>query len=141
MSMGFHVLLKEERLKAGLKQNQLAGKLGVSSAYMAKLEKGGNTPSPDFVSRLADVLNLDPVTLFLASLDEGKLPDTMKVPVQRLKEEHELLSQDEGFRRMIENLQILDEESRSKIVEIMNRILDLFLKNEKSGNHLINPLE
>lgn len=141
MSDGFHVVMKRARLNAGLKQNELARRLGVSGAYMAKLEKGGNRPSPEFVARLAELLELDPVPLFLLSLEESRLPAGLMDAVRRLREEYEWMREDARIPVMIRDMMELDIVVRDEMVDIISRILRLFTAREKTGNQEGNPLE
>jgi transcriptional regulator with XRE-family HTH domain len=49
--------LRYERTKAGLQQNELARKAGVSKAHVSRLELGRCGPSPDVLRRLAEALD------------------------------------------------------------------------------------
>lgn len=59
-------MLKNARLKRGLKQCELAKKLNISSPYLSKLEKTTycNNVSIDLIDRISTVLELNPVDVF-----------------------------------------------------------------------------
>ncbi len=48
--------IKIKREKAGLTQEELADKLGISRVYMGYLEQGRNTPSLELLQKLSRVL-------------------------------------------------------------------------------------
>lgn len=50
-------VIKKYRLKTGLKQNQLAEKIGISEKHLSKIERAKNMPSLDCFFRLSKVLN------------------------------------------------------------------------------------
>lgn len=58
------VKIKEFRLKAGLTQNCLAKKLGVTQSVVAMWERGAAMPSSDRLPLLADILNCTIDALF-----------------------------------------------------------------------------
>ena len=68
MSTEFADYLKEYRLRAGLTQEALAARAGVSPRNIQNLERGRNRPLADTVGRLAAALGLDATehTRFLA---------------------------------------------------------------------------
>lgn len=59
-------MLKNARLKKGLKQCELAKKLNISSPYLSKLEKATycSNVSIDLIDRISAILELDPVDVF-----------------------------------------------------------------------------
>ena len=50
--------IREERTKAGLSQEQLAGKLGVSRSAVAKWESGNGIPDIDNLITLSDMFSI-----------------------------------------------------------------------------------
>ncbi|MBN1296809.1 helix-turn-helix transcriptional regulator [bacterium] len=68
------VILRQRRESLKLKQKGVADQSGVSSAYLNKVEKGETVPTPAFLSKIADVLHLDFVDLYIASLEEKQAP-------------------------------------------------------------------
>lgn len=57
--------LKVARVTLGLKQKELAKKVGVSAHYMAALENDrAANPSRELMQRLADILQTTPQALF-----------------------------------------------------------------------------
>lgn len=49
--------IKEERIMAGLTQEELADKIGVKQNMVSYYEKGFKTPSVPILARIADVLD------------------------------------------------------------------------------------
>jgi len=63
--MDFGTLLKRERIRAGLSQQALATKCGVSAVYIYRLEKGGiDPPSRAMCGGLANALDVDTKVLW-----------------------------------------------------------------------------
>ncbi len=62
----FAANLKEERIKAGLSQAELASRLKIAENYLYQLEAGTRAPSMDLLSRAAEALKLDPAILVTA---------------------------------------------------------------------------
>ncbi len=51
--------LKELRKKSGIKQNELAEKIGISEKHLSKIETGKNYPSLDNFLKMAEILNFN----------------------------------------------------------------------------------
>ena len=51
-------IIQNERRKAGLKQAELAEKIGISEKHLSKIETGKNYPALDTFLKIIDVLNL-----------------------------------------------------------------------------------
>ncbi len=49
--------LKIARLRAGLKQYQMAARLGISSTQLCEIEMGRKTPSPELANEMARIIN------------------------------------------------------------------------------------
>ena len=86
----FAALLKRQRQAAGLTQEALAERAGLSARAIAYLERGTHTPYRDTVSRLADALALAPqdrATLEAASVQVAWPPSvprlTARAPLSR----------------------------------------------------------
>ena len=52
-------IIKEARVRQKYQQQQVAAKIGVTAAYICKLEKDLNPPSNKVCEKLAKVLKLD----------------------------------------------------------------------------------
>lgn len=57
-------LLREERLRAGLSQTQLADKLGRRPIHISRYERGARRPSLDAVANLAAAIGCEPGAFF-----------------------------------------------------------------------------
>jgi transcriptional regulator with XRE-family HTH domain len=56
----FGDFIRDRREALGITLRHVAGQIGVSGAYMSKMERGLDTPpSPDKIARLAGVLQVD----------------------------------------------------------------------------------
>jgi len=51
-------IIQDSRRKAGLKQSELAEKIGISEKHLSKIETGKNYPALDTFLKIIDVLNL-----------------------------------------------------------------------------------
>ena len=51
-------IIQNERRKAGLKQAELAEKIGISEKHLSKIETGKNYPALDTFLKIIDTLNL-----------------------------------------------------------------------------------
>jgi transcriptional regulator with XRE-family HTH domain len=82
-------LLKDARLRAGLTQADLAGRLGVSQAAIAKLERPGANPTVDTLDRAlwatGHLLMLD-APARQAGMDESLIRRQLELtPAQRIR--------------------------------------------------------
>ncbi|WIF94457.1 helix-turn-helix domain-containing protein [Caminicella sporogenes] len=68
--MGIGEKIREERIKKGLKQCQLANKAGISNTYLSDIEVGRTTPSIKTLMKIAQALDVD-CTVFLKSDNES----------------------------------------------------------------------
>lgn len=64
--MWVYIMLKNARLKKGLKQCELAEKLNISPPYLSKLEKGTycSNVSINLIDKISTTLELEPVDVF-----------------------------------------------------------------------------
>lgn len=68
--MTFSVRLKEERIKKGLTQTELAEKVGVNYTQIGRYENHGSQPGSDVLANLAKALEVSPDYLLNGSQDE-----------------------------------------------------------------------
>src|SRR6516162_5053981 len=84
--VGFGVLLRQYRVAAGLSQEALAERAGLSRRGIADLERGArSSPYGETVRRLADALGLNPVER-AALLTAGQRPPPSTRPTASLAE-------------------------------------------------------
>ena len=81
-------ILKARRETIGLSQRELARRLGVKASHVGYLETGRRRPSLSLLSRLGDVLGLEPEPLFLLAHPEAKALLTRCEPVRRPSRDH-----------------------------------------------------
>lgn len=99
--------LAEAREKAGLKQIQVAERLGVSRQTYGNYEKGTRDPDTETLRRLAEILNV--TTDFLVSAKP--IDKTKKVPkdLRKLLEDEEIAL----------NGRMMSEEDKEKMLKIL----------------------
>lgn len=56
--------VREYRQKYGMTQFQLAEKLGIDDKHLSRIELGKNMPQATVISKLAEVFQIEPKTLF-----------------------------------------------------------------------------
>jgi transcriptional regulator with XRE-family HTH domain len=103
MEMDFGKSIKLLRISAGLKQEDLAAKLGVTSNYISLIENNKREPSLSFLRGLADELDIPLGVLFL-EVDKSRFVDK---PEKRI-----LLSRIRDLLFDIERLRLQEEASR-----------------------------
>ena len=66
--------LKELRRKSGIKQNELAEKIGISEKHLSKIETGKNYPALNNFLKMAEILNFN-LDSFGLNLKQSKNSD------------------------------------------------------------------
>ncbi|MFL5839351.1 MAG: helix-turn-helix domain-containing protein [Thermoleophilaceae bacterium] len=99
--MEAHILIRRARHDAGLTQEQLAGRLGVSQAALARLERSGANPT---IATLDRVLRAAGRRLDLRlgrpepTVDEGLLSEALRLsPAERIAGAERLLADAESL--------------------------------------------
>lgn len=132
--MGFPENLKRIRIENGLSQQELAKRAGVSQTAIYQWEKGSRTPKIDAIAKLADVLNVQPVNLFMIK-EDGKdiidlnifgmtgndigkylnviLPEYM----EECRKERELYASIDNKNAMSEKMDLLNEAGQARALE------------------------
>lgn len=86
--------IREYRQKYGMTQFQLAEKLGIDDKHLSRLELGKNMPQAVVISKLAEVFNIEPKSLFefshLGAIDDVK-KDLNKI-LESLSDEQVILT-------------------------------------------------
>ena len=72
--------LKFYRKKAGLTQERLAEIIGMSTSYIGDMEARERFPSAETIDKIAEALNVRPVTLF----DEFASPENIKSTFKKI---------------------------------------------------------
>ncbi len=65
-------LLKLKRWEAGMKQYELANRLGCSASLLSMVENGRTEPTVEFKEKAAAILNLDADVLFPKKVPDHK---------------------------------------------------------------------
>jgi len=112
--------IKELRNKKGLKQKELAKIIGLTQGYISDIERGRQSPSPEFVGKISGPLEIskDDQSLLLDATTAKELGDIWPAI---LKENHEFEfgGQDMGReRRLPQNV------SKRKLIDKVIKILD-----------------
>ena len=129
----FDQIIKTARRSKHLTQQQLAEKMELTNAYIAKLEKGGNCPSSSVIEKLSDELDIPIITAYLSAQIEGKMTERIRNALLDIRRERELYENEPEFNRLIKNLCCLKEEERTRIVEIVENIINLKVDHEYRG--------
>ena len=87
-------IIRDNRLRKGYTQQELAKKLGVSEAYISKLERGGNPPSNMLALKLAEKLDIDEKKFLYQVLQERSSVDLRAYIVPNENPSEENLSEE-----------------------------------------------
>lgn len=77
--------LKLIRILKGLKQKELADKLGISPNYLSSVENDKREPSLSFIKLVSKELDVPVSFLFLDNIDEETMSEEQKAIYQKLK--------------------------------------------------------
>jgi transcriptional regulator with XRE-family HTH domain len=72
--MRFGKLVRAARKERGVRQDDLAGRLGVTAAYLSEIETGRKSPSLDLTLRIGRSLHLNVDRLLLERLNDDMPP-------------------------------------------------------------------
>ena len=85
--MGVGTTVRFLRLSAGLKQSELASRLGVSPNYISLVENNRRDPSLSFLRHLSDEFGVPLGLLFLdVDTDRGRRPAEERALLMRIKD-------------------------------------------------------
>lgn len=84
--MDIGMAIKILRMKAGLTQEQLGERIGMSINSVSSLETGKTYPPTPTVKRLCEAFGIPRSYLMLASIDEGDFPEDKRVLYRALLE-------------------------------------------------------
>ena len=89
----FGKILKKFRLKAGLTQEQLSERLGISLKYISRIENGNNGVKTQTLIRYINILGITPNTLYQEFLTNKEIKQNVEISekINSLSEEKELL--------------------------------------------------
>jgi transcriptional regulator with XRE-family HTH domain len=80
--MNFGRTVREQRLAKGYGLNELAERLGISPAYLSRIERGHeNPPRDELIERLASILGIDLDELFVKA---ERLPPDLRRDLPRV---------------------------------------------------------
>jgi transcriptional regulator with XRE-family HTH domain len=77
--------LKLIRIIRGLKQKELAKRLGISPNYLSSVENAKREPSLSFIKLVSKELDVPVSFLFLDNIDEESMPEEQRAIYQKLK--------------------------------------------------------
>jgi transcriptional regulator with XRE-family HTH domain len=66
-------VLKLLRIISNYKQNELAGELGISAAFLSQIESGDRKPTMDLLDRYCEVFRMRKSTLLFFAEETGKV--------------------------------------------------------------------
>ncbi len=114
--------LRNRRESLNIKQKDLAEAVGLSSAYINRVEKGQSKPAPGFLEKVAKILDLDPLELYLKSLESRNIPDILVAELQNLKKFKALLEPEKPLARFQAITHHLSDEEINTILIIVESI-------------------
>ena len=71
-------IIKAERKKRGLSQNQLAARCSITVTYLSLIENDKKEPTVSLLRTIAENLNLPLPILIFMSLDDEDIPESIK---------------------------------------------------------------
>ncbi len=77
--------LKELRVKKGVRQYEVANKIGITQTYMSQIEKGQKVPSVEVLEKLAKYYKTPIAIMLWFSLDEKEIPKNKLAAFRELK--------------------------------------------------------
>ncbi len=122
MSESIGQFLRKRRESLSIKQNELADAIGVSSAYINRIEKGQSKPAAGFLEKVSKILELDTLDLYLKSLETRNIPESLVEELQNLKQFKSLLEPDKPLARFQNITRHLSEEDVNTILIIVESI-------------------
>lgn len=122
MSESIGQFLRKRRESLSIKQNELADAIGVSSAYINRIEKGQSKPAAGFLEKVSKILELDTLDLYLKSLKTRNIPESLVEELQNLKQFKSLLEPDKPLARFQNITRHLSDEDVNTILIIVESI-------------------
>lgn len=89
----FGILLRDYRIKAGLTQEKLSEKLGISLKYISRIENGNNGVKTQTQIKYMNILGISPNTLFKEFITNPDIKNSVELSekIDNLSEEKKLL--------------------------------------------------
>lgn len=132
--MSFSENLKRIRTERGISQQELAKKVGVSQTAIYQWEKGTRTPKVDAIAKLASVLDVPPVQLFItkengenvidltiAGMSDKDIENYLNVILpeymEECRKERELYTSIDNKNSMLEKMDLLNEAGQERALE------------------------
>jgi transcriptional regulator with XRE-family HTH domain len=123
-------LIKDQRLRKGLKQNELAAAARVSRAVLSRLEQGGARPvQTDTLERLLRALQIEPQAFGRAALDDAR-------KLAHLEEERKLERRRNQHLRLAVELADAGPAAAAMVARARTRV-DLWRRNRSCSAHYI----
>jgi transcriptional regulator with XRE-family HTH domain len=128
-------LLRSRRESLQIKQKDLADAVGLSSAYINRVEKGESKPAPGFLEKVSEELQLDFVDLYLYSLEDRQLPERLLIELRRLKSIRPLLEPGMPVHRFLKLTRNVSAEELDNILVILETMALLIHQAHESAAH------
>jgi len=125
--------LKQRRESLSLKQKDVANSVGVSSAYLNKVEKGDSIPAPAFLEKIARTLELDFIDLYLRSLEDRPLPDTLMHAMREYRSLRPLLAPGMPVERFRSFIRSMSPEQTHRILLMIESVVLMIHEAEDRG--------
>ncbi len=69
--------IAKRRIQAGLKQNTLAEKIGISNNYLSSIERGKEKPSLEIIVNICNALQVTPDYLLMGNMYSNNIPQNI----------------------------------------------------------------
>lgn len=123
MKIGHYLKARREELQ--LKQIEVAQVIGKSSAYLTKVEKGLTTPTATFLESISVPLKLDFIDLYLRSLEDRDLPETLLTELRGYRTLRPLLEPGMPLKQFMNLTRDLPATDVKKIISIIELVTQM----------------
>ena len=69
--------IARRRMQAGIRQNALADRIGISNNYLSSIERGKEKPSLEIIVKICNVLNVTPDYLLMGNMYSNNVPQNI----------------------------------------------------------------
>lgn len=76
--MKINKTIKELRIQKGIKQGDLADRIGISQTSLSLIESGAKQPSQDTLKKVCDIFKIPQPFIYYLSLEESDIPENKR---------------------------------------------------------------
>lgn len=127
-------IIRARREELNMKQKALADTVGLSSAYINRVEKGESKPAAGFLEKISLPLQLDFIDLYLYSLEDRQLPQRLLEELRRWKATRPLLEPGMPIHRFQSLIQDLSTDEIDSLMVILETVSLLIRRRQMSND-------